>query len=107
MKTATFQIIIGPRQSTKRSRFRPRLRLRMAASWPASEHREVAAECRRPDQVDALRDETARFSDMVERKLAGADLYVVQRRAAELGALLARGLAAIHDGQAEWLGGHA
>ena len=27
--------IIGPRQSTKRSRLRPRLRRRMAASWPA------------------------------------------------------------------------
>lgn len=89
-----------------------RLRAYVAADMIASLHflrvmGEVAAECRCYDQVDVLRDETARFSDMVERKLDGADLHVVQRRAAELKALLARGLDGIHDGQAEWLGGRA
>jgi uncharacterized membrane protein len=68
---------------------------------------EVAAECRRHEQIDVLREETARFSDMVERKLEGADLHIVQHRAAELNALLARGLDRIHEGQAEWLSGRA
>jgi len=89
-----------------------RLRHYVAADMIAALHLlsvigEVAAECRRPDQVDVLRDEVARFAGMVERKLEGADLHAVQRRVAELQALLARGPDDIHEGQAEWLGGSA
>ena len=89
-----------------------RLRHYVAADMIAALHLlrvigEVAAECRRPDQVDALRDELARFAGMVERKLEGADLHAVQRCTTELQALLGRGLDGIREGQAEWLGGSA
>jgi len=89
-----------------------RLRHYVAADMIAALHLlrvigEVAAECRRGDQVDVLRDEVARFAGMAERKLEGADLRTVQRRAVELKALLARGLDGIEEGQAEWLGGSA
>ncbi len=89
-----------------------RLRHYVAADMIASLHflriiGEVAAECRRRDQVDFLRDEVARFESMVEGKLEGSDLNVVQRRIAELNSLLSRGIDGIHEGQAEWLGGSA
>jgi uncharacterized membrane protein len=89
-----------------------RLRLYVAADMIASLHflrviGEVAAECRLHDQVEVLREEASRFLDMVERKLEGADLDVVKRRAADLEALLARGINGIEDGQVEWLGGRS
>ncbi|MDQ3080442.1 MAG: DUF2254 domain-containing protein [Pseudomonadota bacterium] len=89
-----------------------RLRHYVAADMIAGLHLlrvivEVAAECRRRDQVDVLREEVVRFAGLAEQKLKGADLRAVQRRVAELVALLARGLDGIDEGQAEWLGGSA
>ncbi len=68
---------------------------------------EVAAECRRREEVDGLQEEVVRFADMVEHRLQGADRDAVLRRVAELQELLTRDLDGIHAGQAEWLGGSA
>ncbi len=68
---------------------------------------EVAAECRRRDQVDRLQEEVVRFADMIELRLEGEDRNVVRRRVAELQELLTRDLDGIHEGQADWLGGSA
>jgi len=79
-----------------------RLRHYVAADTIAALHLlrvigEVAAECRCRDQIDVLRDEVTRFAGMVDCRLDGADLDAVQRRAAELQTLLARGLDGIHE----------
>ena len=68
---------------------------------------EVAASCRTPDQIDVLRRQAALFREQAATALNGPDARAVDQRAAELQALLARGVGAINTAQTEWLGGSA
>jgi uncharacterized membrane protein len=66
---------------------------------------EVAAACRRPDQIDVLRAEAARFAELAREKLDGPNGREVQERAMALQSLLSRGIGNIDARQADWLGG--
>ena len=68
---------------------------------------EVAASCRRPDQIDVLRAEAVRFAELARTALSGPNGRAVQDRAADLQHLMSRGAGRIDAGQAEWLGGSA
>ena len=68
---------------------------------------EVAAACRKPDQIDALRSETTHFAELAREKLAGHNGREVQERADALQRLLSRGVGEIDSRQAGWLGGSA
>ena len=68
---------------------------------------EVAAACRRPDQIDALRAETSRFAELAAEQLDRPNGRKVQARATALQSLLARGVGQIDARQADWLGGSA
>ena len=68
---------------------------------------EVAAACRRPDQIDVLRAETSRFAELAMAQLDGPNGRAVQERATALQSLLSHGVGQIDAGQADWLGGRA
>ena len=89
-----------------------RLRQYAAADTIAAMHLlrvvgEVAAACRRPDQIDVLRAETSRFVELAAEQLDGPNAREVQARAAALQSLLSRGVGQIDSRQADWLGGSA
>lgn len=66
---------------------------------------EVAAACRRPDQIDVLRAEASRFAELASDQLDGPNGRDVQARVAALQSLLSRGVGQIDAQQADWLGG--
>jgi uncharacterized membrane protein len=68
---------------------------------------EVAAACRRPDQIDILRAEATRFAELANEQLTGANARELQERATALLRLLSRGVGQIDVRQADWLGGSA
>jgi uncharacterized membrane protein len=68
---------------------------------------EVAAACRRPDQIDVLRAETSRFAELALEQLDGPNGRAVQERATALQSLLSHGVGQIDARQADWLGGSA
>ncbi|UUR08129.1 DUF2254 domain-containing protein [Sphingomonas glaciei] len=68
---------------------------------------EVAAACRRPDQIDVLRAETSRFAELAMEQLDGPNGRAVQERATALQSLLSNGVGQIDARQADWLGGSA
>lgn len=89
-----------------------RLRLYVASDTIAALHLlrvvgEIAAACRRPDQLDVLRAEAARFGELARERLTGSDSREVQERATALQSLLSRGVGQIDARQADWLGGSA
>jgi uncharacterized membrane protein len=68
---------------------------------------EVAAACRRPDQIELLRAETSRFAEVAAEQLDGPNAREVQARATALQSLFSRGVGQIDSQQADWLGGSA
>jgi uncharacterized membrane protein len=68
---------------------------------------EVAAACRRPDQIDILRAEASRFAELANEQLTGPNGREFQGRATALQRLLSRGVGQIDARQADWLGGSA
>jgi len=68
---------------------------------------ELAASCRLPKQIDALRNESTRFAEQAALALDGPTGRAVAGRVAELETLLSRGAGRIDIAQAEWLGGSA
>ena len=89
-----------------------RLRQYVSADVIASLHLlrvlgEVAAACRRADQIDLLRAEATRFAELASAKLEGPSARSVAERAQALQRLLARGVGQIEPAQADWLGGSA
>jgi uncharacterized membrane protein len=68
---------------------------------------EVAAACRRPDQIDLLRAEAQRFAELAATRLEAANARQVAERAGALQQLLSRGVGRIDAEQANWLGGSA
>jgi uncharacterized membrane protein len=68
---------------------------------------EVAAACRRPDQIEAIAEEAKRLVALSECDLKGAAFEAVRERGAELQRLLDTGIGEVESRQADWLGGTA
>lgn len=68
---------------------------------------ELRTSCRSPDQIDVLRAEVALFAEQAGHDLAGPAKRVVEQRAEELQALLARGIDETGAGHLDWVGGTA
>lgn len=68
---------------------------------------EVAAACRKPDQIDTLRAEAARLAELAADKLEGPSARELADRAARLQQMLSHGVGDIDAEQADWLGGSA